>query len=110
VGGSRGRRLWRTVVPLLPVDCGLLPDVAAEPGGGDGDTCHWLTFGHQLGQHIGLLISGDAGVSGYPVYHYLYYVGSEGERRIAYQGGYFLPGLWSRLAEWVMAAWLLEKM
>jgi hypothetical protein len=39
-----------------------------------------------------LLISGDAGVSGYPVYRYLYYVGSEGEHCIADQGCYFLPG------------------
>jgi hypothetical protein len=92
VGGGIGSRLWRVVVPLLPVGCGLLPDAAAEPGGGDGDACRWLTFGRQLGQRIGLLISGDASVSGYPVYRYLYHVGSEGERRVANQGGDFLPG------------------
>jgi hypothetical protein len=65
--------------------------MAAEPGGGDGDAWHWLTFGRQLGQRIGLLVSGDACVSGYPVYHYLYHVGLEGERRITDQGGNFLP-------------------
>jgi hypothetical protein len=92
VGGSIGYRPWRTVVPLLLVDCSLLLDAAVEPGGGDGDVCHWLMFGRQLGQRVGLLISGDAGVSGYPVYHYLYYVGSEGECCIADQGSYFLPG------------------
>jgi hypothetical protein len=92
VGGGIGRRPWHTAVPLLPVDCGLLPDAAVEPGGGDGDTCHWLTFGRQVGQRVGLLVSGDAGVSGYPVYRYLYYVGSEGQCLIVDQGYYFLPG------------------
>jgi hypothetical protein len=81
-----------TVVPLLPVGCGLLLDAAVEPGGGDGDACRWLTFGRQLGQRVGLLVSGDASVSGYPVYRYLYHVGSEGERRVANLGGDFLPG------------------
>jgi hypothetical protein len=76
---------------LLPVDCSLLPDTAVEPGGGDGDTCHWLMFSCQLGQRIGLLVSGDASVSGYPVYHYLYHMGSEGKRHIMDQGGDFLP-------------------
>jgi hypothetical protein len=92
VRGGIGRRPWRTVVPLLPLDCGLLPDAAAELSGGDGDAYRWLTFGCQLGQHVSLLSSGHAGVSWYRVYRYLYYVGSEGERRIADQGGYFLPG------------------
>jgi hypothetical protein len=79
VGGGIGHRLWRSDILLLPVDCSLLPDAAAEPGGGDGEACHWLMFGHQLGQHVGLLISGDTGMSGYPVYRYLNYMGSEGE-------------------------------
>jgi hypothetical protein len=92
VRGGIGHRPRHSVVPLLPLDCSLLPDAAVEPGGADGDAYRWLMFGHQLGQCVGLLVSGDAGVSGYPVYHYLYYVGSEGERCIADQGSYFLPG------------------
>jgi hypothetical protein len=92
VRGGIGRRAWRTVIPVLPLDCSLLPDAPMEPGGGDGDAYYWLTFCRQLGQRVGLLVSGDAGVSGYPVYCYLYYVGSEGERHIVDQGGYFLPG------------------
>jgi hypothetical protein len=92
VAGGIGCRPWRIVIPLLPVSCGLLPDAAAELGGGDGDAYRWLIFGHQLSQCIGLLVSGDAGVSGYPVYHFLYNVGSEGEYRIADQGNDFLPG------------------
>jgi hypothetical protein len=91
VGGGIGSRPWCVIVPLLPVGCGLLPDAAAEPGGGDGDAYHWLTFGHQHSQRIGLLVSGDASVSGYPVYRYLYHMGSEGERRVMNQGGDFLP-------------------
>jgi hypothetical protein len=74
VGGGIGSRPCCLIVPLLPVSCGLLPDAAAEPGGGDGDACRWLTFGRQLGQRVGLLVSGDTSVSGYPVYHYLYHV------------------------------------
>jgi hypothetical protein len=75
----------------LLVSCGLLPDAVAELGGGDGDMCHWLIFGHQLVQCVGLLISRDASMSRYPVYYYLYYVGSEGKCYIADQAGHFLP-------------------
>jgi hypothetical protein len=65
--------------------------MAAEPGGRDGDVYYWLMFSHQLGQHIGLLISGDASVSRYTVYHYLYHMGLEGEHHIADQGSNFQP-------------------
>jgi hypothetical protein len=65
--------------------------MVAKPGGGDGDACHWLTFGYQLVQCIGLLISGDTSISSYPVSYYLCYIVSEGKCCIADWASYFLP-------------------
>jgi hypothetical protein len=92
VGGGIHCRPWPIVVPLLPVSHGLLPDSVSKPGGRDGDGGRSLSLSRQLGQHIGLLVSGDAGVSGYTVYSCLYSVGSEGERHVSDQGCCFQSG------------------